>query len=381
MYFVEKTKGTNFIKQFDYLLFLSVILLSTIGIVVLDSATNTMTLAEHSRYMNTQALSLIIGVSVALIICVIDYKYYIKPIGILFYLTCVVLLVIVLFKGMGYSSGGSSSWLRVPIVGSFQPSELAKIAFIVFISIFFERIKEGQAKKNVFKLIFYSILPIGLVIAQLDFGTAMVYIFIFFMLIFICGIKYRYIFMTMGAALITAPFFWFFVLNEKRKARVLEFISPGSDQLGSSYQLNRAEMAIGSGQIYGSGLYKGIQTQNGGVPVKESDFIFTVIGEELGFIGAMVVIVLIFCILLRCIYIAKNSRDYYGAFLVIGLSSMFGFHFMENIGMCVRILPVTGIPLPFVSAGGSAMITNYIALGIILSVSIRRRKTIFNSSQ
>ena len=140
-------------------------------------------------------------------------------------------------------------------------------------------------------------------------------------------------------------------------------------------------MAIGSGQIFGSGLYKGMQTQNDGVPVKESDFIFTVIGEELGFIGAIVVLILIFCILLRCIYIARNSRDLFGSYMVIGITAMLGYQFLQNIGMCVRLVPVTGIPLPFVSAGGSAMVTNYIAIGIALSVSVRRKKAIFNSKK
>jgi len=168
------------------------------------------------------------------------------------------------------------------------------------------------------------------------------------------------------------------VLKPHQKKRILTFIFPGSDS-DASYQVDKARIAIGSGKLFGKGLYEGIQTQaeSGGVPIKESDFIFTVVGEELGFIGALVMIILIYFILMRCLYIAKNSRDKFGSFLVAGVTAMFAFHFIENIGMCVGVLPVTGIPLPFVSYAGTAMITNYVALGIVLSVSMRRKRTLF----
>ena len=149
-------------------------------------------------------------------------------------------------------------------------------------------------------------------------------------------------------------------------------------------------MTIGSGQLFGKGLFHGLQTQNSSsvirssnfnVPEKQNDFIFSVIGEELGFIGSIAVLLLIFFILFRCLYIARNSRDEYGSFMVIGITAIFAFHFIENIGMCIGVLPVTGIPLPFISQGGSSLVTNYISVGILLSVSMRRKRTIFNSSQ
>lgn len=381
MLFVEKIKGINVAKQFDYMLFFSVLILSIIGIVVLDSATHSMPMEKHTRYMKVQLLSLILGIIIALVISLVDYKYYFKNVGILFYLFNVGLLVYVLFRGIGDKSWGSRSWISVPGLGNFQPSELAKIAFVICVSMYLERIIENKSAENIIKLLIFSAIPIVLVAAQKDYGTTLVFIFIFFVTIYIAGVKYKYIFMSIGALLMTTPFLWIFLLNDKRKQRIIEFISPGSDKLNASYQLGKAEMAIGSGQLFGSGLYKGIQTQNDGVPIKESDFIFTVIGEELGFIGAVFLIILILCILIRCIYIAKNSRDLFGSYLVIGLTAMLGFHFVQNIGMCVRLLPVTGIPLPFVSSGGSAMITNYIAIGIILSVSTRRKRKLYNSKQ
>jgi rod shape determining protein RodA len=199
-------------------------------------------------------------------------------------------------------------------------------------------------------------------------------------LIFICGIAYKYLVTLLSVFLLSTPLMWFFVLNKERKDRIKVFLNPELDPLGAGYNVIRSKMAIGSGQIYGKGLLKGIQTQNRSVPVSESDFIFSVVGEELGFIGAIIIILLICFILMRCIYIARKARDSYGMFVVIGITAVWAFHAMENIGMSVGVLPVTGIPLPFVSTGGSYMLTSFIAVGIVLSISMRRKKVVFNSS-
>lgn len=379
MYFVEKRKGINFFKNFDYPLFFAVLLLSAIGIVVLSSATRSM---ESGRsIMLKQQISLLIGVFIALVLSATDYKDF-KIVGIFLYSASIILLILVLYIGKGKEEWGSRSWLDLPFSFSFQPSEIAKITTVIITAIFFERFKEGSKNiKDIIKLVVYSAIPIFLILKQPDTGTAIVFVFIAASMIFVSGIKYRYILITIGASVVSAPFLWFFVLKDHQKWRIRTFINPELDPLGKGWQVLRSKLAIGSGQIYGKGLYRGIQTQNGGVPISESDFIFSVVGEELGFIGAIIILVIIFFILMRCLYIARNSRDHYGAFLVVGLTSMLAFHFIENIGMCVGVLPVTGIPLPFISAGGSALITNYFAIGIILSVSIRRKKTIFDSNQ
>ncbi|MCR4434572.1 MAG: rod shape-determining protein RodA [Clostridiales bacterium] len=382
MYSVEKTKSYNYVKQFDYALFVAVLILSIIGLFVLNSATRVMPgNINGDRIMLMQSLGFAIGVSLSIIISTIDYKDF-KIIGIVLYIFSIILLVLVLFIGTG-AQQGSQSWLRVPLIGSFQPSELAKITMVVFVSTFLERIKEGQKNKNgnIAKFAVYCMLPIGLVLLEPDFGTAMVFIFIIVVMVYICGLEYKYFWGCLLASIPVIILSWFFVLQDYQKSRILAFLAPEKYKQGASFNVTHSITAIGSGQIFGKGLYQGIQTQNAGVPVKESDFIFSVIGEELGFIGAMVVLVLIFFILIRCVYIAKKARDSYGSFLVIGLTGMLSIHFIENIGMCIGILPVTGIPLPFISSGGSAMVTNYIAVGIILSVSMRRQRTIFNNTQ
>lgn len=386
MYFVEKTKSIHYLKQFDYLLFGAVLLLSFIGIAVLKSAIGDPGLGKT---LQKQIFCLAIGVVAALTISAVDYKDF-KTMGFIFYVGSIVLLILVL--AVGDEEHGSRSWLTVPVVGTFQPSEFAKVAFTVVLPVFFERLKEGQQTvKNAVKLVVYAAIPIALVILQRDIGTAMVFIFAFVVMLFIYGIPYRYFLIALGAFAASAPVLWFFVIPEKFphiKKRILSFIFPETDLQDSGWQVSRSKATIGSGQLFGKGLFHGLQTQNSSsaissnyIPEKQTDFIFSVIGEELGFVGVMLVIAIIFFILFRCIYISMNSRDAYGAFMAVGIASILGFHFIENIGMCVGVLPVTGIPLPFVSRGGSALAANYLNVGIMLSVSMRRRKTIFNSSQ
>lgn len=386
MYFVEKTKGTYYVKQFDYQLFAAILLLSIIGITVLKSAIGESGL---SGTWLKQVIYLAIGIVLAITISAIDYKD-LKTLGIILYIISIVLLGLVLV--LGKEVNGSKSWLKIPLIGVFQPSELAKVAFAVTLPVFFERLKEGQQiGKNVIKLIIYTAVPIVLVLLQRDVGTTLVFIFAFIVMLFIYGIPYRYFFIALGTFVATAPVLWFFVIPEKFphiKGRILTFIFPETDLQGNGLQVFRSKMTIGSGQLFGKGLFHGLQTQNSSsivssynVPFKQTDFIFSVIGEELGFIGSMLVIATIFFILFRCIYISMNSRDAYGSFLVICITSILGFHFIENIGMSVGVLPVTGIPLPFVSQGGSSLLANYLNVGILLSVSMRRKKAIFNSSQ
>lgn len=377
MYFVEKTKDFNFFKKFDYILFTAIIALSIMGAFVVNSAVNPMNTAKRMLIVHIGAM--LVGIVIALIISCIDYKDF-RTLGVFFYIVTTGLLVYVLFFGTGENLG-SRSWIRV---GGFtiQPADLAKISYILLASVFLERIYDDPKNRNtnIFKFLIYSFIPMGLIAAQKDFGTTLVFVFVFFVLIFICGIAYKYLVTLLSVFLLSTPLMWFFVLNKERKDRIKVFLNPELDPLGAGYNVIRSKMAIGSGQIYGKGLLKGIQTQNRSVPVSESDFIFSVVGEELGFIGAIIIILLICFILMRCIYIARKARDSYGMFVVIGITAVWAFHAMENIGMSVGVLPVTGIPLPFVSTGGSYMLTSFIAVGIVLSISMRRKKVVFNSS-
>jgi len=375
MYFVEKSKTANQYRKFDYLLFGLVLTLAAFGLMVFSSAVK-----DRPHLLKPQILGLIMGIALCLILSAIDYKD-LKVFSLFIYFSAMALMVLVLFFGKGEALG-SKSWLIIAGM-SFQPSEYAKLAYIILGSVFLERIKDNQEKKkaDIVKFLVYSCIAIGMVILQKDFGTAMVFIFIFFMFIYIAGIPYRYIFMLLGLAGLSLPFIWVYVLNDRRRERILTFISPERDPLGGGYNVIKSKLAIGSGRLFGQGYGNGLQTQSGSVPVNESDFIFSVVGEEFGFIGGCIVIILGLLILLRIIYISKNASDSYGSFVSIGVAGMLGFNFIENIGMSMGLLPVTGLPLPFVSQGGTAMLFYFSAIGIVLSVSSRRKKGNMKSDQ
>lgn len=374
MYFVEKSRGLNFAKRFDYILFISILILSIFGLIILYSATYNM--SGGADRMKMQAVSLIIGICIAVAASFVDYKDF-KTIGFIVYGISILLLIFVLAKGSGMETWGAKSWLKIGSL-SFQPSEIAKISFVLVVSYYLEKHKESKNVKDLIYMGGFALLPVALVLKQPDAGTAMVFGFAFFVMIFIYGIPYRYLLMAAGGFTALAPVIWFFIFSDYQKDRIKVFLNPELAPLGAGYHVIRSKVTIGSGQIKGQGLLNGIQTQSGVVPIKESDFIFTVIGEELGFIGSMAFIAFVCFILFRLFSIARNARDDFGMYTVLGLSGMMTFHFIENIGMCVGVLPVTGIPLPFVSSGGSAMITNWLAIGIIMSISIRRKKPLFN---
>lgn len=377
MYRVKKST-IDFVRDFDYISFSLVLLVASFGLVVLHSATRVMpsNLNGNGLFVK-QVIALLMGITLCLIISAVDYQS-IKNLSWVFYTGCVLLLVGVLFWGTGKTQVGTNGWFNFKGV-SFQPAEISKLSFVAFIAKFFEKIKEKDNRyKNIVKLILYAAIPVILVLAQPDAGSAMVFMFMFAVMVYICEIPYKYIFLAIGSFLASMPVVWLFLLQPHQKDRIMSFISPEEYSKTISFQVTQSTMTIGAGQLTGNGLYNGIQTQSLGVPEKHTDFIFSVIGEEFGFIGCGVVIVLFLAILLRCLYIAKKSKDAYGSFLVIGITSMFFFHIAENIGMNIRLLPVTGIPLPFISYGGSSLITNFIAIGVILSVSAgNKRKGLF----
>jgi len=375
MYSVEKLRTPNPYKRFDYTLFITVLVLSAIGLIVLSSAVK-----DRPSIFKAQALALIMGIALSLILSAIDYKD-LKFLSLFIFFGAMGLMGLTLIVGTGEQLG-NKNWINIAGV-SVQPSEYAKIAYIILASVFLERIKDSQEKNksDIIKFILYSCVAIGFVLLQKDLGTALVFVFIFLTFIYIVGIPYRYIFILCGGLMLSLPFIWVYVLNDKRRERILTFISPERDPQGAGYHVMMSKMAIGSGQLFGQGYGSGIQTQSGSVPVNESDFIFSVVGEELGFIGGIIIIMLGLFIILRCIHIAKNSSDSYGSFLVIGITAMIAFNFIENIGMSIGVLPVTGLPLPFVSQGGTAMLAYYIAIGLVLSVSLRRKRNKVSSTQ
>ena len=373
---IEKNKQNPLFKNIDWMMIVTVLILNTLGLLAVRSVS--VHLNQPSLFKK-QLIASIIGICLMSIIMLIDYNV-IKFLSVPAYIVTAIFLILVLIFGEGREETGTQGWLILGPV-SFQPSELGKVTLAIIAAVFLERIKQGNGGFNYIWLVLTSVSLVGLVLLQPDFGTSVVYMFMLACMIFIFGIKYRIILITLGAGIISLPILWFSVLekvfNPAQLNRILSFLNPEAYARTTDYQIRMAIRYIGSGML--TGVEKGTEKAAKNVPVVESDSIFAVIGEEWGFIGGVFVISLFVILLLRCLYISRYAKDKFGSYVVAGLMAMFLFHFVENIGMNLRMFPVTGIPLPFISYGGTYMIVCYISVGIIVSISMRRQKPMFEA--
>ena len=368
-------KGKIFLfRELDYILIALSLICTAFGIVMISSAVRS--LDGSSRYVLIQAVAGGMGLLIMAALTAVNYEK-VSTAWKVIYMGCVVLLILVLIVGTGREDTGSHSWIRFGPIG-IQPSEFVKIGFIITLSKrvadFGESINEP---KNILKLLAHLGILLCLILLQPDFGTSMVFIFIFAGIVFAAGISYKYILTAVGTIIGIIPMAWFFLLKEYQKNRIRVFINPESDPLGSGYHVIQSKIAIGSGRLFGKGLYEGTQTQLGYLPAKHTDFIFAVVGEELGLIGCAVVTGLLFSLVYRCLADSKRTKSDINRYICIGVACMFLAHIFENIGMCIGLMPVTGIPLPFFSYGGSSLITNFAAIGLVLSVHMRKKSITF----
>ena len=311
------------------------------------------------------------------VVMFINYEVLVK-LSPIFYGLFMLLLVAVLFTK---PINGATSWFEI---GGFslQPSEFAKIVVILFLAFIISKIQERYIedinRPTRLLIIFSAVaLPLLLIIKQPDYGTAMAFCVALAMILFTAGIDKKYIIGTVVVVLVTIPILYNFILPEHAKKRIDIFLNPEEDPRGSGYNIIQSKLAIGAGQLTGMGLLKGNQTQLGYLYPKTTDFIFSVIGEEMGFVVAGTIVVLYVILVTKALYIAKTAKDSTGSLVAAGIAGVFLFHMTENIGMVMGLLPITGVPLFFVSYGGSSLITSYILIGILLNISGKRQKTIF----
>ena len=272
---------------------------------------------------------------------------------------------------------GARSWIDLGF-SSIQPSEFAKIGVIISFAKFLEnREKKLQTVKDIILPAVFVGVPTALVLTEPDLGGAMVFLSIFAGMVFAAGISYRLILLGIAAGIAAIPPAWMFLLEEHQKTRLLVFMNPGIDPLGGGYHVIQSMIAVGSGRLLGKGLYQGTQNKLDFLPAQHTDFIFSVLGEELGFVGAVVLIFFLFLMLYRILDAARQAKDRFGYLIVIGVLSMFTFQIFENIGMTIGIMPITGLTLPFVSYGGSSLLANMLAIGLVINVGMRRQRINF----
>lgn len=361
------------LKNMEWGILVCVILLIIIGIIALYSATQETAQEELKK----QILWLIISIPIMIFVICIDYEVIAK-ISPIFYGIFLALLVAVLFTE---PVNGATSWFEIGIF-SFQPSEFAKIFVILMFSYVITKIQEkgrdeiSRPTKLALSLLVIAV-PVLLIIKQPDYGTALAFLVATVSILFVAGIKKRYIITAIVLVIVVVPLLYFFVLPEHAKTRIDVFLNPNLDPRGAGYNVIQSKLAVGSGQLFGMGILKGNQTQLGFLYPKTTDFIFSVIGEEMGFVVTAGIVITYVILITKAVYVAKTAKDDLGSYIAIGIAGVFLFHMVENIGMTIGLLPITGVPLPFVSYGGSSLLTNLILIALLLNISGRRQKAIF----
>ncbi|MFA6305039.1 MAG: rod shape-determining protein RodA [Patescibacteria group bacterium] len=361
------------LEYYDWYLIINISLLMIFGLATLYSLQLNVDVPNFTIFNHQLTLALF-GLAIFLLVSSINFKVWSDYYKII-YLIALALLILVL--AVGSHIRGTTGWLYFFGQG-FQPVELVKIALIIFLARFFAL---GNYQNNLLKGLIVSgfgvLLLIVLVLLQPDFGSSMLLFATWLAMYFLLPVKRKTIVGLFLILLVLASAFWLFFLQDYQQKRLLTFLNPQADPLGSGYNVRQAIVAVGSGSFIGRGLGLGSQSQLNFLPEQQTDFIFAVIAEELGFIGAGLVLVLFFSLLYRIYAIAKLAKDNFAHFFALGLVITLAIQIFVNIGMNLGMAPVTGVPLPLISYGGSSLISLLIALGIIHNIHIRNKRSLF----
>jgi len=366
-------------RNFDNLLNFAVIGLLFIGTLLVYAGTREWFRSydlDPEYYLKRHTLNILIGSLLAYGTTLIDYRL-LRAYTPIIWLASVIGLVIVLIPGLGSEINGSRAWISLPGGFQFQPAELAKIAIIVGIAMIMadrENAHDDPNDLDVLKALAISAVPVLLIIAQPDLGTVLIISAAILAMIAASGAPSRWVIgLLILAVLGVFTAIQTGAVSQYQIARLQSFVDPSADPQATGYQLRQSRITIGSGGILGKGLFNGPQTNGRFVPEQQTDFIFTVAGEELGFIGCSVILALYLLLFLRAFAICRRSSDLFGRLVCIGVIAWFSFQAFENIGMTMGLMPMTGVPLPFLSYGGSSMFANLIGVGLLQNVHSRGR--------
>lgn len=352
-------------------LLLVVTLLIVYGAVIVQSAVSGF--SSGDAMFRRHLLGVGLGLIPLAVLWAMDYKRLEGWLGLLVVFNAF-LIVSPLIPGLGATAKGATAWLEIAGVRLFQPSEPAKILTIVIMAIVISQYKGViERPRDVLRVLAYLALPFGLILLQPDLGTGLVLVFITMGMLLVGGLKPRYfaVFAVVGVIAVGAVL-QAGLLADYQEDRLLVFVQPDRDPQGAGYSLEQSRIAIGSGGLTGKGLGQGTQSNLNFLPERHTDFIFSVLGEELGFMGTVLLLGLYLALLMTALEISASSRDLLGSLIAVGLISMWTFQILQNVGMTMGLMPITGIPLPFMSYGSSFMIANLAGTGMLLSVWARR---------
>ncbi len=363
-------------RHLDWVLIAAVLIISAVGLLMVFSTSRGANPPYYYAQSAKQLLYVVIGIVAAAIIVAIDYRHF-RDWAPFIYGAGLALLLFVL-SPFGSSHKGSQSWIDLGMF-QLQPSEIGKVTFIIGIAGLAAHYRGEPTLARVVALLAVSGVPIVLVLAQGDLGTALVFVAMVPTILWIGGTKGRYLVVlavvavVVGAAIVTSG-----ALKQYQTDRLTVFVTQTDTGVaavhsqGAAYNLDQAKIAIGHGGMWGRGLFNGSQTRTGQVPEQDTDFIFTALAEQFGFVGAASMLAVMGVLVIRVWRTAQLARDDFGAYLCAGVLAMFLFQIFENVGMTMGIMPITGIPLPFMSYGGSSTLANFIAVGLVLNVHARR---------
>jgi rod shape determining protein RodA len=361
------------LKGFDWLTFGTVVILAIIGILTIASATRPITEGgDRPDFYIKQIIWLCFSVIVLFVVVAFDY-IWLQRFAYIFYALGLCLLLFVLI--VGKSSLGAQRWISIGPL-TFQPSEFFRLAFIAGFSAYLTSCPTGGPARLTFKgVILFGLLPLGLIMKQPDLGTAILLLSLFVVLCLARGLSRRLLVLVLVLGILAVPFvehiFWDH-LKEYQKNRLIAFLDPEVDPSGIGYQINQSKITIGSGGFAGKGYQQGTQGPLRFLPEKHTDFIFAVFAEEWGFLGSITLMGLYLILFLRGLDTALKAKDEYGRLVAIGITAMFFTYFTVNICMTLGLMPVVGVPLPFVSYGGTALLSNFVAAGILICIRTRR---------
>jgi len=359
-------------QNFDWGLMAAALILGAVGVLTLYSAVTADPAMPHPDLYLRQMVWYAIGLGVMLISFTINYKM-LERLAPGIYTLCVLMLIAVLF--IGKSAGGSRRWLSLG-PAALQPSELAKIAVVMMLARHYA--KEVTTRGFVLRELIWPMaitgLPFFLIVRQPDLGTAMLVLMIALSMTFFVKIERRTALSMVVFGTVALPVVWFF-LKGYQKQRILTFLDPDRDPLGAGYHIIQSKIAIGSGMLTGKGFLQGTQNALSFLPEQHTDFIFSVLAEEWGFAGALVLLVLFLFLIVWALNVAADSRDSFGIILAVGITATIFWQVTINIGMVMGLMPVVGVPLPFISYGGSSLLSTMMAVGILINVRMRRFMT------
>ncbi|RDY29027.1 rod shape-determining protein RodA [Romboutsia weinsteinii] len=361
-------------KEIDWKLIIIIFLIFGFGILMLSSATHTKYTGNYNK-ITKQLIAFALAVVIIISMLLVDYRKLGKRYK-LFYILSIILLVSVWIPGLGKVQEGSRRWIKLgPLY--LQTSELVKLTFIVSYAKIVER-SRGKLNtiKDLIPVILYAMPILILMLIQPDLGGTIVFGCIIAGMLFTAGLNMKIIKNAFIILIVSVPLIYL-SMAPHQKVRIQAFLHPDDLSYAGNYQVVQSMIAIGSGGLKGKGLYNGTQNNSNFLPVQDSDFIFAVIGEELGIIGMITIISLYAMFLIRMITIAGQIEDFYGTLIIVGVMSMFAYQTIQNIGMTMALIPVTGVTLPLISYGGSSLVSSLSSIGLVLGVGMRKRKINF----